>query len=76
MKKVVSLALSALLALSLAACSSSNTTSTAASSAATSDAASSEESTSDSSSCSGKDSLSFMWGRNCHTLLSVAKLVY
>lgn len=49
MKKVVSLALSALLALSLAACSSSNTTSTAASSAATSDAASSEESTSDSS---------------------------
>lgn len=36
MKKVVSLALSALLALSLAACSSSNTTSTAASSAATS----------------------------------------
>lgn len=49
MKKVVSLALSALLVLSLAACSSSNTTSTAASSAATSDAASSEESTSDSS---------------------------
>lgn len=49
MKKVVSLALLALLALSLAACSSSNTTSTAASSAATSDAASSEESTSDSS---------------------------
>ena len=49
MKKVVSLALSALLALSLAACSSSNTPSTAASSAATSDAASSEESTSDSS---------------------------
>lgn len=48
MKKVVSLALSALLALSLAACSSSNTTSTAVSSAA-SDAASSEESTSDSS---------------------------
>lgn len=49
MKKVASLALSALLVLSLAACSSSNTTSTAASSAATSDAASSEESTSDSS---------------------------
>lgn len=49
MKKVVSLALSALFVLSLAACSSSNTTSTAASSAATSDAASSEESTSDSS---------------------------
>jgi hypothetical protein len=49
MKKVVSLALSALLVLSLAACSSSNTTSTAASSAATSDATSSEESTSDSS---------------------------
>ena len=28
------------------------------------------------SSCSGKDSPSFMWGRNCHTLLSVAKFVY
>lgn len=25
---------------------------------------------------SGKDSSSFMWGRNYHTLLSVAKLVY
>ena len=25
---------------------------------------------------SGKDSPSFMWGRNCHTLLSVVKLVY
>lgn len=49
MKKVVSLALSALLILSLTACSISNTTSTAVSSSAASDSAASEESTSSSS---------------------------
>ena len=49
MRKLVSIAVSAALVLSLTACNNSNTTSTAASSAATSDAASSEESTSDSS---------------------------
>lgn len=49
MKKVVSLALSALLVFSLTACGNSNTTSTAASSAAASNAASSEESISSSS---------------------------
>lgn len=49
MKKVVSLAFSALLVFSLTACGNSNTTSTAASSAAASNAASSEESISSSS---------------------------
>ena len=49
MKKVVSLALSALLILSLTACSISNTTSTAVSSSAASDSAASEEGTSSSS---------------------------
>lgn len=49
MKKVVSLALSALLLLSLTACNNSNTTSTAASSVAASDTVSSEENTSSSS---------------------------
>lgn len=49
MKKVVSLALSALLVLSLTACGNSNTTSTTVSSPATSDSVSSEKSTSSSS---------------------------
>lgn len=50
MRKLVSIAVSAALVLSLAACGNSTAASAAASSAATSDAASSEESTSDSSS--------------------------
>lgn len=49
MKEVVSFALSAMLALSLAACGSTNASGTAASSAAASDSASSEDSISDSS---------------------------
>lgn len=64
MKKIVVFTLTAGIALALfAGC-------------AAKDARTSDASTSSVSRNSGKDSSSFMWGRNCHTLLSVAKFVY